>query len=46
MKLCKDKEIKFWNKLDEKCMTEEESDENDVSVLLSERGGLTRYKRY
>ena len=37
MKLCKDKEMKFWNELDEKYMTEEESDDNDVSVLLQHK---------
>ena len=37
MKLCKNKELKFWNELDEKYMTEEESDEYDPSVLMQHK---------
>ena len=37
MKLCKEKEIKFWSELNEKFMTEEESDEDDISILLQHK---------
>ena len=37
MKLCRDKEIRFWNELDEKFMMEEESDEDDSSILLQHK---------
>ena len=35
--LCMNKEIRFWNELDEKLMTEEESDEDDSSILLQNK---------
>ena len=36
MKLSKEKEIKFWRELNEKFMTEEESDD-DISILLQHK---------
>ena len=37
MKLCMNKEIRFWNELDKKLLTEEESDEDDSSILLQHK---------
>ena len=37
LKLCRKKEVHFWSQIDEKFMTEEESDENDVTVLYQHK---------
>ena len=34
MKLCKDREKKFWGQINEKYMTEEESDTSDPEVFI------------